>query len=141
MQIAREFILYGFFSGLAFLVDFAILAMLVEWGHWPYLAAAAVAFALGGLVAWRLSVRFVFRYRRISDQRVEAITFVLLGLVGLAANLGLLALGVECLHLHYLIAKLGAAACTVFLNFFVRRLVLFTRLTASRKRVGTGGDQ
>jgi putative flippase GtrA len=33
---------------------------------------------------------------------------------------------VQYLHLHYLVAKIGAAACTFFVNFVVRRLVLFT---------------
>lgn len=133
MAVAREFVLYGLCSGLAFLVDFGTLAALVEWGGIPYLPAAATAFVLGGLVAWHLSVRYVFPYRRIADQRVEAIAFVALGLIGLVANLTLLALGVEILKLHYLVAKVGAAAFTVFLNFAARRLVLFTRIPTSTR--------
>lgn len=139
MKLLREFVLYGIVSAVAFVADFTTLALLVEAGGWPYLPAAAIAFVFGSLIAWMLSVRYVFRYRRIDDRRVEAATFVVLGLAGLAANMALLAAGVEWLGLHYLLAKMAAGACTIFLNFALRRVVLFTRLadlaaTLSRRR-------
>lgn len=128
MKIARELVMYAGVSGVAFSLDLGTLALLVEFGHWNYLPASAIAFVVGGLAAWWLSVRLVFSYRRVRDPRLESLTFVALGLVGMAANLGLLTLGVEWLGLHYAIAKIGAGGCTVGLNFAMRRLLLFTRL-------------
>lgn len=127
--LVREIIPYALVTAVAFAVDVALLTVLVEVAGWPPVAAAAVGFIVGGFVAYLLSVRFVFRYRRVGDRRVEATSFIALGLVGLAINVGLMALAIELLAVHYLVGKLCAATVTFLVNYALRRLVLFTRWT------------
>ena len=128
-HIAREVALYTAPMGVAFAVDLAVLAALVELAAVPYLAAAAAGFVAGGLVAYLLSVRFIFRFRRVQDRSLEAATFVALGLIGLVVNLGGMWLGVEMLGLHYLLAKIAAAGLSFVTNYGLRRLTLFTQFT------------
>jgi putative flippase GtrA len=125
-HIAREMFLYGAVSGLAFAVDLALLVGLVELGGIPYLPAAIVSFVSGGLVAYVLCVRYIFRFRRVEDRRVEATSFVALGLAGLLVNAGGMTFGVEVLGLNYLIAKVGAAGLSFVVNYALRRFILFT---------------
>lgn len=125
-HIAREILLYAIASAVAFGVDLSILVGLVELGGLAYLPAAVIAFVTGGLVAYALCVRFIFRYRRVEDRRVEATSFVALGLAGLVVNAGGMVLGVEWLGLHYLLAKIGAAGMSFVVNYALRRLMLFT---------------
>ena len=91
-----------------------------------YLSAAFVAFIAGGLVAYILSIRFIFSHRRVTDQRVEVLTFVSLGVVGLAVNMATIAAAVELAAIHYLVAKVLAAGLSFFVNYGLRRLLLFT---------------
>jgi putative flippase GtrA len=125
-HVAREVALYTIAMGTAFAVDLATLVALVEVAAVPYLGAAAVGFVSGGLVAYLLSVRFIFRHRRVQDRRIEAVTFIALGLVGLVVNLGGMWLGVEALSLHYVVAKVAAAGLSFVTNYGLRRLMLFT---------------
>lgn len=125
-HIAREIFLYGLVSAVAFGVDLLILVGLVEIAGAPYLAAAVAGFVTGGLVAYGLCVRFIFRYRRIEDRRVEASSFIVLGLAGLAVNTAGIFVGVELFGVHYLLAKIGAAGLSFVVNYALRRLALFT---------------
>jgi putative flippase GtrA len=131
MRIAREVISYAAVSVIAFACDFAMLAFLVQVLNWHYLVAASAAFMVGALVAYILSVRYVFRFRRIEDRRVEFAGFAAIGAFGLAVNTGVMVAGVEWLELHYLLAKVLAGGFTFVLNYVVRRLTLFTPLQAA----------
>lgn len=126
IHIAREVFLYLVASLVALAADIGVMVGLVELAHVPYLLAAVISFILGGFVAYGLSVRFIFRYRRIEDRRVEATSFVILGLAGLAVNAACMAVGVELLGLNYIIAKLGAAGMSFVVNYALRRVLLFT---------------
>lgn len=133
-QIARELFLYGLASGVAFAVDVALLAGLVELAGIAYLPAAVLAFVAGGLVAYALCVRFIFRFHRVEDRRIEVVAFVALGLVGLLVNSGGIVIGVELIGLHYLVAKFVAAGASFLVNYLLRRLALFT--PPSQRRLG-----
>ena len=78
-------------------------------------------------------MRYVFRFRRIEDRRVEFAGFAAIGpRFGLAVNTGVMFAGIEWLRLHYLLAKVLAGGFTFVLNYVVRRVTLFTPLQASR---------
>lgn len=131
MRLAREVLAYGAASAVAFAFDFGALAVLVQVAGWHYLAAATAAFLIGALVAYLLSVKYVFRFRRIDDRRVEFAGFAAIGALGLAVNAAAMFAGVEWLGLHYLVAKIVAGGFTFALNYVVRRLTLFTPLRRS----------
>jgi putative flippase GtrA len=126
MQIAREMVSYAAASAVAFACDVGTLAFLVQVLQWHYLVAASVAFTVGAVVAYLLSVRYVFRFRRIADRRVEFAGFAGIGAAGLAVNAGTMYAGVEWLGMHYLAAKALAGGFTFTMNYVVRRLTLFT---------------
>jgi putative flippase GtrA len=114
-------------AALALGVDASILYGLTAGAHWHYLVAASCGFAGGTLVAWRLSVRFVFRYRRYRSQRRELLLFALIGILGLILNDLVIATVVERLGWHYLAGKACAALVTFGCNFSLRRLLLFSQ--------------
>lgn len=130
MRFALEVVSYAAVSAIAFACDLGTLMLLVQVLHWHYLVAASAAFIVGALVAYLLSVRYVFRFRRIDDRRVEFAGFAAIGAIGLAANAGVMFAGVEWLQLHYLLAKVLAGGLTFVLNYVVRRVTLFTPLQA-----------
>jgi len=107
--------------------DISILWLLVRFCAWGYLAAATASFLAGALVAYALSLRFVFHQHRLADQRVEFLSFVAIGMVGIAVNAAVISLAVRYFGLHYLLAKCVAAGFTFCCNFIARRQLLFVR--------------
>lgn len=126
MLLSFEVVRYGLISVVALAVDMTLLASLTHYLHAHYLLAATCSFLAGGVVAYLLSVRFVFRYHRLQVRFVEAAAFVALGVAGLAVNTAVLALLVGRGGLPVLTGKAVAACATFGLNFLLRKLTLFT---------------
>jgi dolichol-phosphate mannosyltransferase len=121
-----EFIGYIGVGGMAFIADFGLLAILTLAGL-HYLPAALAAFLLGTWINYQLAVRWVFSYRAIDARGAEFGLFLLVGVVTLGVSLGLMALLVENLGMHVLLAKCVVTAFTLVSNFAGRRALLFTR--------------
>jgi len=123
----REATGYALASGAALAVDVALLVVLIELFGVHYLVAATASFVAGAVVAYSLVTRFVFRYRRLRDRRVEFAIFAGIGVVGLAINAFTIQAVVEGLGLGYLVGKAAAASLTFVANFVIRRWLLFTQ--------------
>jgi putative flippase GtrA len=130
-----ELLRYGGVSGVALVVDFALLTLLTVLGI-HYLVAATISFLIGGVVAYFLSVRFVFAHHRMRIRSFEAMAFVGLGLAGLAVNTVVIALVVGKMHATVLVGKAAAACCTFGVNFLLRKLILFSPRPERAANVG-----
>ena len=129
--VLREATRYAAVSACAFIIDITVLFVLVHYLSWWYVAAATSSFLVGLLVGYVLSVRLVFKYRRLKDPRVEFASFAGIGAVGVAINAAAMTLGVKVFGVHYLIAKCGAPCLTFATNFVARRQFLFAQRRAA----------
>jgi putative flippase GtrA len=125
--ISTELFRYGLVSACAFVTDVALLWILVNHVGIHYLVAATISFLAGGVVAYRLSIRFVFSHRRLQTRSVEGTAFVALGLAGLTINTAVMALAVGRVGAPLLVAKVASACLTFGVNFLLRKHILFTR--------------
>jgi putative flippase GtrA len=132
LRAVRELLGYGAASAIALGVDVSMLALLVGPGGWHYLPASVVAFISGGLVAYALSVRFVFQQHRVPQRSLELFLFLTLGIAGVAVNTLVLSLAIEVAGVGLLAAKFCAAGCTFATNFALRRNLLFATNAAAR---------
>lgn len=118
---------YLIVGGGAFLVDFGSLYGFTEFAGVHYLLAAALAFLLGLVTNYLLSISWVFSSRKMGNRWVEFAVFGLIGVVGLGINELIIWQCTESLGFHYLVSKLAAAAVVLFWNFFARKYALFRR--------------
>jgi putative flippase GtrA len=118
---------YGLASAAAFCVDACVLFVLAKAVGTHYLLAAATSFIAGGVFLYFVSIRFVFRYRRIANQALELPYFIALGGVGLCVNLLVMYVAVAGMGAPLALAKLGAAVCTFGVSYLLRRQFLFVR--------------
>jgi putative flippase GtrA len=115
--LALELVRYTIAGGLASLVDVGMLVVLTRGLGVYYLHAAAIAFGLGLLTSYMLSIAWVFHKRTWQNPCVE------LGLFTLIGGIGLFWCGVcmwfltEYAHLHYLFSKMGSALVVFLWNF------------------------
>jgi putative flippase GtrA len=124
-RLVRELLGYALASAVALAVDMSVLAGLVRMAGWHYLPASTLAFMLGAIVAYLLSIGFVFQFREVRNVPLELGYFVALGGAGLLVNAGALFLAVSKAGLNLFAAKLVAAGCTFGTNFALRRQLLF----------------
>lgn len=122
-----QLIRYTFVGGFAFLIDFGALYILTEFAHLHYLLSAGIAFLLGLLTNYILSIRWVFATRIIRDKKLEFIIFAVIGLIGLGLNELFLWIFTDLLVIHYLVSKILTAMIVYMWNFFVRKLILFRK--------------
>lgn len=128
MNVNRESFGAVLVSGVALAVDSVILYTLVTSARWHYLNAASVSFISGAIVAWYLSVRFVFRFRRLQSVGAEFLMFIMVGLLGLILNALVIYSTIEFLSYSYLVGKVFAAVVTFSVCFSLRKALLFSKL-------------
>jgi len=127
VPLARELVRYTVAGGLASIVDVGMLLVLTQGLGVYYLYAAAIAFGVGLLTSYLLSIGWVFHQRTWQNPWVEVGFFTLIG------GLGLLWCGVcmwfltEYVHLHYLCAKMVSALGVFCWNFVAKKWVVFHR--------------
>jgi putative flippase GtrA len=102
----------------------AVFAALVHLGF-HYLLGSALAFTLGALNSYTLNRRWTFRSR--GPRAPELARFVCVQVVGLGANLALLAGLVEMAGIHHVVAQVLAFPAASVLTFALSRQWAFKR--------------
>lgn len=116
---------YGAVSVAALALDAGLMILLIEIAGWHYLLAGALSFTAGLVLAYALSIAWVFEHRNRSNAREELVIFAAIGVVGLGINELVLWLGTGGLGVHYLVSKAGAAGASFLFNFGFRKWLLF----------------
>ena len=117
---------YGIVGGIAYSVDFGFLFFLTEFIKIHYLVSAAIAFILGLLTNYVLSILWVFPKRTLADKRIEFLIFSIIGLIGLGLNEVIIWFFTELVHFHYLISKIFSTVVVFLWNFLARKKILFS---------------
>ena len=125
-QIHIQLVRYGFVGGCAYAVDFGFLYAFTEHLGIHYLISAALAFILGLITNYLLSIGWVFHTRSVDNQRMEFALFALIGVVGLGFNELFIWVFTEWGQMHYLVSKLISTVFVFFWNFFARKKALFS---------------
>lgn len=124
--LRHDVLRYFVASLLALAADLATLSLCLRVLHFGLGWSASIGFGVGALVAYLLSIRWVFRQRAFaSAPAVEFLAFVGIGIAGLGLTQVLLWLGVVKLHLLPELVKLAAAVVTFVFNYLVRKTLLF----------------
>lgn len=122
----QEVVRYGLASVFALATDmgvFSALMRLADAGHAP---AATAGFIAGAAIAYVISVTWVFAERSFKQHpAMELLTFLVIGLGGLALTQSVLWVGIDRFHMLPEGVKLIAAGATFVFNFFLRKLMLF----------------
>ncbi|MCE5214340.1 MAG: GtrA family protein [Methanobacterium sp.] len=120
-----QFLRYIFVGGVAFIVDFGSLYILTDYLAIYYLISAAIAFILGLITNYLLSISWVFNRHTFANKPFEFGVFAVIGIIGLILNELFIWFFTAELGFYYLLSKILAAIIILFWNFFARKLTLF----------------
>lgn len=129
-------------GGLAFIVDFTTLFTLTSILNVYYLLSAALAFILGLIVNYTISIRWVFYSSKKGSALFQFSIFLITGLIGLGLNEISMYFFTAIVHQRYLISKLLATIIVFFWNFFSRKqFLLIERRKAWRQKKQSLSEQ
>lgn len=112
---------FGVVGVIATVIDFGVMIGLTEQAGLDPVLSAAVSFVVSLLFNYAASMRFVFKHREDLSRSRELAIFVALSVVGLAINEVLMWVGVNSLHLNYVLVKVGATCVVMLWNFASRK--------------------
>lgn len=126
-QLIRHDLFRYFVASLVSLaVDTATLSGCLRILHLSLAWSVSIGFLAGALVAYLLSVTWVFRERAFAKApAVEFLTFVAIGVAGLGVTQLILWLGVIQFGLVPELVKVSAAGVTFAFNYIARKSLLF----------------
>jgi putative flippase GtrA len=116
---------YTFVGGIAFIADFCSLFVFTEIFAVHYLISAAIAFLLGLMTNYSLSIVWVFHKHTMNNKLYEFIIFAIIGILGLGLNEFFIWFFTERVGFYYLLSKIFSTVFVYLWNFFTRKFVLF----------------
>jgi len=126
-QLCGELGRYTVVGGFAFVLDFALLYALTEWGGIHYIVSASISFSAGLVFNYVLSIAWVFEKRCCSNTRLEFFLFFMVGIGGLILTDIFMATLTPLLKNNYMLAKFITVFFVYLWNFFLRRQLLFAQ--------------
>lgn len=123
-KVVNQFIRFVAVGLFAFFIDYALLLLLTEVVHVPYLISAGLSFATAIVVQYFITMKVVFSHKENLSRKREFFLFSILSIIGLVLNLGLLWGGVELVGADYRIVKVFSTALVGLFNFFTRKKFL-----------------
>lgn len=127
LRLFQQIVKFGIVGFLAFCVDYGILFLLTDILGCNYLLSSAIAFSISTVFNYIFSMKFVFISKDNANKIAEFTIFVLLSLSGVGITVLLMYIFVDCINLHYLIAKIVVTLIVMFYNFVTRKLFLEKR--------------
>lgn len=121
-----QFFRYIFVGGAAFLADAFTLWICENFMH--YLFAAAIAFVVGLVVNYIISVKLVFsESEKISNRFKEFVAYAIIGLIGLGLTEVIIYVLTDFMSVYFMISKIVAAAIVLVWNFVARKKIIYKK--------------
>ena len=116
-----KFVVVG---GIAFVIDYALLYLLTEYGHIHYLISSIISFSGSVIFNYIASVKWVFEVNPEEKKERNFILFIVFSIIGLLINQAILWGMSDLLRIYYMFSKLVATFVVMVYNFITRKLFL-----------------
>ena len=124
LRLFEQLVKFGIVGVIAFLIDYGVLFVLTEYAGIYYLISGAISFTVSVIFNYLASMKYVFAGKEDMSKKKEFAVFVVLSVIGLGINQILMWLGVDMLHIYYMVTKIFATAFVMVYNFVTRKIFL-----------------
>lgn len=118
----RQFLIFASVGAAATLVQYCVLAALVELAHVAKTPASIMAYGCGAVVSYLLNRRFTFNSQ--ADAKKTFAKFMVVNLIGLALNTAIFVTLTQW-GLHYMLAQCVATGLVLIWNYAGARFFAF----------------
>ena len=123
-KLIRQLFRFGIVGVIAFVIDYGLLYILTEKCGIYYLVSSLISFGVSVIFNYIASVIWVFDVDKRKSKVKNFVFFIALSVVGLAINELIMWLGVDKMHIYYMLVKLFATAIVMIFNFINRKMFL-----------------
>lgn len=123
-KLIRQLFRFGIVGVIAFVIDYGLLYILTEKCGIYYLVSSLISFGVSVIFNYIASVIWVFDVDKRKSKVKNFVFFIALSVVGLAINELIMWLGVDKMHIYYMLVKLFATAIVMIFNFITRKMFL-----------------
>lgn len=120
-KLINQIMKFGVTGVIAFLIDYVLLYLCTEVLHIHYLISSIIGFSVSVIFNYILSIKWVFDVKQKQTAK-EVLIFIILSVIGLGINQLCMWLGVDILHIYYMIVKIFATAIVMVYNFITRKI-------------------
>ncbi len=117
-----EFLSFCIVGAITFLFDYGLLYLLTEYIGLSYLLSSALAFSVAVVINYILCQRFVFAGAKNGVKQLTL--FAITSVIGLGINQLCMWAFVECVSMHYMLAKIFATGIVTVWNYVTKKFVL-----------------
>ena len=122
-KLFKQLFRFGVVGGLAFLIDAGLLYILTEFLNIYYLISSIISFIVSLAFNYVLSILWVFDVKKKQTIK-EVLLFAILSVIGLGINQLVMYLGVDLLHIHYMLCKIISTIIVMVYNFITRKIFI-----------------
>lgn len=119
-SINSEIARFLFAGAVTLIIDYGVLVLLTECAHIYYILSATISFSLAVVANYYICLRWVFRNSNKQNKK-QFIFFVVTSMIGLFLNTVIMKISVECIELHYFIAKVIATVIVTIWNYVTKK--------------------
>lgn len=121
-KLINQILRFGIVGGVAFVIDYSILYILIEFGGIDSLISAAIAFTISVIFNYIASIKWVFDVNKKQTKK-DVIIFFGLSIIGLGINELIIYIG-NNINIHYMISKLASTFIVMIYNFITRKIFI-----------------
>lgn len=123
-RLINQILKFGVVGGIAFIIDYSVLFICTEFFGIYYLISSLISFSVSTVFNYIASIKWVFDVNQKKSQKKNFILFIVFSVIGLGLNQLIMWFGVDMLHIHYMLVKIGATAIVMVFNFITRKRFL-----------------
>ena len=128
-KLFEQIVKFGIVGAIAFVIDYAVLFVLVQFLHMDSIIAATISFTVSVIFNYLASMKYVFVGRADQSKQTQFIIFIVLSVIGLGINDGIMWIlnGILSPFIptyYYLVSKIVATAIVMVWNFVSRNIFL-----------------
>jgi putative flippase GtrA len=121
-KLFEQIVKFGIVGAIAFVIDYAVLFVLVQFLHMDSIIAATISFTVSVIFNYLASMKYVFVGRADQSKQTQFIIFIVLSVIGLGINDGIMWIlnGILSPFIptyYYLVSKIVATAIVMVWNF------------------------
>lgn len=120
-NLLKQIFRFGIVGIIAFIIDYTLLYIFTDILGINYLISSGLSFIISVIFNYVASIKYVFNTGHKQGLK-DVIIFILLSTIGLGINEIIMFIGVNYLHMHYMIVKIGATAIVMIYNFITRKI-------------------
>ena len=120
-NLIKQILKFGIVGGIAFIIDYALLYVCTEYLNIYVLYSSIISFSISVIFNYIMSIKWVFDVNHKQTYKDFTI-FIIFSIIGLGINQLIMYLGIERLHIYYMLVKIASTGIVMVYNFITRKI-------------------